>query len=734
MFDIRSAQFLTRLRVVLLVISLALLVSTPVVLSNSYGGTILGFLSLFLLFFFPGYLLLTFVLRKLDGFHLILSVIFGLVSLTTAFDAFDRALLGAAFSYLVAGLSAAGIILLAQQSRSSRLPRFAWNQCHETIVAGCAAAWMIAPVLWRSGRFSGNEFVFYGPAGKDPLFHITLLRRLLLHAPPDNFIMSGLRAPAYHYFDDLSLAFILRTQHAWHLLGTNLFDLYFRCYPTLFYFLLGALAFRVGKQLAGTIRGGILGTILLLGGGGLGWFLGGLQTLSHTAHFVAMRESLFSAWTSWDGVDAILPLVHRPAHYNGLLISLSAITILLEVSGSRRDWALAGLLLGLLSGFNFTLAATFGVAAVFGTILFALKREKSQATDLLWLASFIFIGSLPVLVAMLLSGLHNNAPGLPFRGPNLEFPRILWGSQLAHLVPLRLVPWAALIVLPIFAYGFRLCGLRALARLDLGDRERRSVALLLGLVFSASLVIGVFFPYNAFGGGTAIIFVQPTIWILGLFAIRPLDTWLGRERGHWYAGAVWCVLGLTWLQALASFNFSQRAEFDEQTTRAFEDIHAAATSGDVVAYLPSGLIERPLLGAGSESTNFAVMAMTGLDGYFSNQTYSIFFAVPGLNGASPAQIMEQAEGLYEQRLADVNSFLRGDITPAALARLERDHVRWIVASREAMHHIACSTTPWRTTPEIVIYRLTQGKFCQASRRGFSTGVEPLSAILRLLGL
>ena len=96
-------------------------------------------------------------------------------------------------------------------------------------------AFSVAPLFWRSGRFSDDEFVFYGPAGQDHLYHVTLLQRLLHHVPPDNFIVSGLRAPVYHYFDDLTLALILRAQNALHLGATDLFDVYYRCYPMLAY-------------------------------------------------------------------------------------------------------------------------------------------------------------------------------------------------------------------------------------------------------------------------------------------------------------------------------------------------------------------------------------------------------------------------------------------------------------------------------------------------------------------
>jgi hypothetical protein len=685
---------------------LAVLLVVPLTMSNRPSGTALGVVFLFLLFFFPGYLLVGLVSKFDKTLQVLLSFVFGIAAITTVFDFLARSRSSSYFFYIVPLLSVAGMILMFLRSRFQSDSDAFFREGQEIIVAGSAVALSVGPFLWKSGRFSGSEFVFYGPAGKDPLFHVTLLQRLLSHVPPDNFIVSGLRPPVYHYFGDLGLALVLRAEQAWHVTSTNLFDLYFRTYPVFLYFLLGALAYRVGKQLVGTRRGGVLGIVLLLGGGGLGWALGALQTASHAAHFATLRSNLFSTWTAWDGVDAILPLFHRPAHYHGLLFSLAAITILLQPQLSRWNWALAGLLLGLMSGFNFTLAATFGGMAVVGVLIFAWRQQRSEAVSLLWLANFIFMGSIPVLSAMLLSGFHDNAPGFPFRGPNLEFPMEVWGTELARIVPSKLVPWAALIALPIFAYGFLLFGLPSMARVDLGETNRRSLAMLLALVFVASFVVGVFFPYNALGG-EAIIFLQPSIWILALFSIRPIDAWFTRNHGSWATVGVWSVLVLTWIQALASFNFGQRAEFSQETAQALQDVQAVAAREDVVAYLPSELVERPIFGFPGLSTNFAITAMTGLDGYFSGETYSTFFAVPGLRGATPADIMTQAKGLYDQRVADVNSFVSGDVTDVVSTRLANDHVRWIVVSGAALRNISSSANPWRKTGEIVIYRLSR---------------------------
>jgi hypothetical protein len=678
----------------------------PLVLSNHPEGVALGILVFLFTFFFPGYLLLGPWSRSLGGFRTILSPVFGIVSITTSYDIFARASLTAYFPYLVAGLSVGGMVLFAR--RAAHSPEWTrWTQeGHEIVIAGSVAALAVAPLYWRSGRYSNGEFVFYGPAGQDHLFHVTLLQRLLHHVPPDNFIVSGLRAPIYHYFGDLALALILRVQSTLHLGATDVFDLYYRCYPVFLYFLLGALAYRTGRTLLGSARGGVLSALLLLGGGGLGWFLGVLQTAAHASQLVAMRAALFSDWTSWDGVNSIVPLVHRPAHYNGLLISLAAINILLRPDRSRRHWVLAGLMLGLMAGFNFTLAATFGTAAVAGSLTFLFQRRHREGLDLVWLALFIFIGSLPVTAGMFTAGLHNPAPGFPFRGPNLQFSTATWGALLGRVMPAALVPWASLVVFPVMAYGFKLFGLRAMARLDLGEERDRGVAMVFAIAFALSFVIGVFFPYQAFGG-VGIIFLQPTLWILGLFSLRPIDAWCGRHRGTWRPVALWGILGLTWVQALGAFNFSHKVVFSQDTAQALRDVRTVAAPDDVVAYIPAGLPAEAIAGPPGESTNFAIMAMTGLDGYFSSEAYTRFFAVSGLSGHTPAQVLEQADGLYQQRLEDVRSFTKGDNNGAAAARLATDHVRWIVLSGVALQGITSSATPWRKTRDIAIYRLTR---------------------------
>ncbi|HVN18500.1 MAG TPA: hypothetical protein VMU05_07000 [Dongiaceae bacterium] len=681
---------------------LTLLVVIPLALSNHPAGAISGMLFLLIAFFFPGYLLLSGITGLSISHRLVLSPVAGILFLTTIYDVFARTSSTAYFFYLAAACSVAGIVLFVFRIR--RQPPIWAQEDSRTVLAGSIVALIVAPLFWTSGRFSGDEFVFRGPAGQDPLFHVTLLQRLLHHVPPDNFMFSGVRPSVYHYFNDQGLALVVRGQQVFHLNRTDIFDLYYRCYPTLFYFVLGALTYVVGRQLLRTLKGGVLALLLLLGAGGLGWTIGLLQTAAHFRHFVELRERLLMPWTFWDGVDAIRPLVHRPAHSMGVLVTLAAISLLLVPARTRRHWIMTGLLLGLLAGFNFTLAATFGGAAVIGSILSMLQRRREDALNLAWLALFILIGSIPVNAGMIFSGLHNPAQGFPFRGPNLDLSNSIWARWLGRLLPGAVVPLASLVFLPIMAYGIKLLGIGALLRLDLGETRHRGLAMLLAITLAISFLVGTFFPYQ----GTEVggIFLQPTFCILGLFALAPIAAWLERNRTNWRSTALWALLALIWIQALAGFNFASKATFQDHSARALQDVRAAAMPDDVVAYLPGDITERAIWGYSQQSTNFSIMAFTGLDGYFSNEGYSTLSALAGLTGSTKEEIQEKARHLYKQRLSDVESFVRGENTQAVTARLASDHVRWIVISGEATQEISPSVSPWRKTSDIAIYKLS----------------------------
>ncbi|HEY8671621.1 MAG TPA: hypothetical protein VIL63_12315, partial [Terriglobales bacterium] len=168
---------------------------------------------------------------------------------------------------------------------------------------------------------------------------------------------------------------------------------------------------------------------------------------------------------------------------------------------------------------------------------------------------------------------------------------------------------------------------------------------------------------------------------------------------------LWGLLGIAWVQALGAFNFGRSAVFSGETVNALAEIRSATPPDEVVASMPSGLIESPVLGHATETTNFAITAFTGLDGYVSSETYSTAFAVPGLHGRDDADVLAQAKQIYEQRRGDVQSFLDGTISDDGHKRLAQDGVCWIVASGDASQHPSAALKPWRRTPDMAFYRL-----------------------------
>jgi hypothetical protein len=169
--------------------------------------------------------------------------------------------------------------------------------------------------------------------------------------------------------------------------------------------------------------------------------------------------------------------------------------------------------------------------------------------------------------------------------------------------------------------------------------------------------------------------------------------------------------------------FVLEAAFTQDSARALQDIRLQTSPDDVVAFLPSELTERPLWGHTEICTNYSITAMTGLDGYFSPRTFCISFAVSGLSGSSPADVLAQADRLCQQRRDDVESWAKGDITDAGFGRLVDDHVKWVVVSGDALRDISTSAIPWRKTPQVTVYHSLD----KARARPVSTPIKPSQA-------
>src|SRR3954468_10620933 len=144
---------------------LPLLLLIPLVLSNDPASTALSCLVAIAVFFFAGYALLAVIGELPSTLRFFLSPVVGMVCLTTAYDVFARASAGAYFFFLAAVLSVVGVVLFASRIRRDVT---SWSvEGYKGVLAGSIVAFSVAPLFWRSGRFSNGEFVFHGPAGQD---------------------------------------------------------------------------------------------------------------------------------------------------------------------------------------------------------------------------------------------------------------------------------------------------------------------------------------------------------------------------------------------------------------------------------------------------------------------------------------------------------------------------------------------------------------------------------------
>src|SRR5215471_3630466 len=116
----QNARHTTRLRfgqVLSLGGVLLLLLLIPLVLSNNPATALLAAVVMLTILFVPGYLLGTLLSQPLSPTPVAVSTVAGLACVTTTYDIFLRASVGAYFPYVVLLLSAVAIILFIQRTR-----------------------------------------------------------------------------------------------------------------------------------------------------------------------------------------------------------------------------------------------------------------------------------------------------------------------------------------------------------------------------------------------------------------------------------------------------------------------------------------------------------------------------------------------------------------------------------------------------------------------------------------
>lgn len=530
------------------------------------------------------------------------------------------------------------------------------------------AAWLtvflVAGTFSFSGRMEEEGLTYYGFLGRDPILHLAMIVQLQQEVPSNNFIVSGFPLLPYHFFPDLSQA--LLRQVSGNRLDLN--DLYFRLYPSFLFFFLGGCGARLCFTLFHTPRLVCLALVLLIGGADFSFFLGALQTLRHFGDLSAFLERAFAPWSAWNLSGGVIPLVHRPAYYHGMMFLVVGFGLL--VDRSLRRWPtviLAGMVFGTLAGFNFTLGATVGVALVVSALALQFYRSP-QALEMIGVAGVTLIASLPVLLMSLSQ--RSTTSQLPLHFDPGNIARFKHGTLFADHLPVGIAEIVGFSALGILIYGLRLPGFVALWR----NRGRLGPTLKLGILGASllglNLMLVFLFEFEvAAGEDITYILLQPTPWLLGLFAIAPLGAWM--DRGPFRkikSFLIWTLVVLPPLQALLAVSLHSRTVIQPAEVQALELVERSAESTDVIVFRPGSRISERVLGNSTETHNFHVPALSGLRGYLSSEVYSQLFLI---RAGAPA-------GEYERRLTLVNALATGTAKEAQLQRLFEDGVRWVL--------------------------------------------------------
>jgi hypothetical protein len=664
------------------------------------GGGIAGALSFAVqmgVCFLVGYAICSFLWSEIRPQVIIVATVLGVEIAASAYAMTRFWASSTLHLFLIGACAALGAYRLAQVG-------FAWERRRVSAAdamlqrlglwSGLIVMIFVGSAFYFSGRPGIGGLVFFGPMGRDPIFHLALIGRLEFAMPPDNFVVAGYPMPSYHFFSDVAQA--LFHWGFWQSAGT--LDIYYRLYPGALLFALGFLVFWVPAKLYASRIAGTIGAALVLFGADFSWVLGILQTGKALPHPALAVQRLFDPWVFWSAFSQIYPLVHRPAYYHGLLMLLAGLACVTgRGAHAKRSWPLAGLIWGLMAGFNYTLAATLGIALVGASGFYFVRSGRDRARQLMLAAVTLALASVPANIFVLLRGglVENAASPLVSFAPG-ALARLFYGDMLAPLHADLLILPASILVFIVVSYGLKLVALPWMFNGTERFRSNAPAMTVLLIVFVISFALGFLVMNESYGdASTNIILFQPTGWVLGLFAVYPLYRWLKRGRTLARPVALSFLLSIGAIQAIAAFNFGYKIVIAPDFAAALARIKGDADPMDVVAFLPDGVNSKSILGDALGANNFYVSALTGLKAYFTTRAYTQSFSTSGASGAA----------VYEERSGTIEKFLSGAIADADVELLIRQGVRYVILPVQFAAPLPAQAAVWISSAEFTVLKL-----------------------------
>lgn len=363
-------------------------------------------------------------------------------------------------------------------------------------------------IIAPSGLTNDLGVTFWSAHGHDGPWHLALVEEIKKGFPLQNPVFAGEKLVNYHFFSDIPLAMFNQYFQIPSL------DLYFRYFPLLFSFLLGSLAFLMGKRLGNSFGAGLWAVIFAYFAGSFGYLVTLVQNRTIGG------EALF--WTT-----QIQSSIGNPPQIVAFIIVLAFLYLFsyfLEDQKNWRKFLLCATLAGSLIEFK-----VYGGIIILGSLslvgLWQVLKEKK--VYLLLLAA---VSSL-LSIALYLPN-TTGSTGFLIWEP-------WWYIRTMIVVPgrLNLLDWELrrqtyllehnikrVILLEsqgFFIFLFGNLGLRTLGLIYTGNVFRAFFQNYLSMLFISILIISFVFPLLFLQKGVAsntIQFMQYFLLLMGIFA------------------------------------------------------------------------------------------------------------------------------------------------------------------------------------------------------------------------
>lgn len=200
------------------------------------------FILIFLVFYFPGRLLLRITGYKFDSFTITFSS--SLVVGIAAFLLGTYLLSWFKFAYLYNLIIPIALVIECKNSFKEIKQRVKIKEflSPEAILILVGSIMMVY-LTWRSGTYRYGELLLYGVNSQDSIFHLSIVGSLMANFPPFHPGLAGISLRGYHIFYDFLIANFANFYHL------NIFDLFFRFFSLFNTLLYGATSLTLARFL-----------------------------------------------------------------------------------------------------------------------------------------------------------------------------------------------------------------------------------------------------------------------------------------------------------------------------------------------------------------------------------------------------------------------------------------------------------------------------------------------------